>query len=398
MRAALYIRTPPAGQEGPSAEDQRMVLEDQCLAEGWDVAAVYEDIGVSGRDNKRPGYIRMMAEMDNWDVLMVARISIVHTTQMNYAMLLRRLEREGKAFVSVSGPEDHLEDTESRRAAVYIRVSTEEQAMEGYSLGAQEALLREFCVSQGWAVHQVYIDDGYSGRNDNRPSYRRMMEEIGDWDVLLVMKMDRIHRNFRNFMTMMETLERNGKKFASVNENLDTSNAVGRFATDIIMRIAQLESEQTGERTYMGMREKAETLEKADSGKRTMGFTPPFGYALEGGKLVAVPEELSVVSRIFSMYLGGTTMEMICYELNSSGELTRKGNPWNKFNLRNVLHNPVYAGYMRWEDVLIHHDAGNAVSPEDYNAVQELMVSRVRDPSKRTVFLVPVLRLRTIVY
>ncbi|MBE6513542.1 MAG: recombinase family protein [Candidatus Methanomethylophilaceae archaeon] len=313
-------------------------------------------------------------------------------------MLLRRLEREGKAFVSVSGPEDHLEDTESRRAAVYIRVSTEEQAMEGYSLGAQEALLREFCVSQGWAVHQVYIDDGYSGRNDNRPSYRRMMEEIGDWDVLLVMKMDRIHRNFRNFMTMMETLERNGKKFASVNENLDTSNAVGRFATDIIMRIAQLESEQTGERTYMGMREKAETLEKADSGKRTMGFTPPFGYALEGGKLVAVPEELSVVSRIFSMYLGGTTMEMICYELNSSGELTRKGNPWNKFNLRNVLHNPVYAGYMRWEDVLIHHDAGNAVSPEDYNAVQELMASRVRDPSKRTVFLVPVLRLRTIVY
>ncbi len=136
MRVALYIRTPPEGQEGPSAEDQRMVLEDQCLAEGWDVAAVYEDIGVSGRDNKRPGYIRMMAEMDGWDVLVVARISIVHTTQMNYAMLLRRLEREGKAFVSVFGPEDHLEDTEARRAAVYIRVSTEEQAMEGYSLGA----------------------------------------------------------------------------------------------------------------------------------------------------------------------------------------------------------------------------------------------------------------------
>jgi DNA invertase Pin-like site-specific DNA recombinase len=225
-----------------------------------------------------------------------------------------------------------------------------------------------------------------------------MMEEIDDWDVLLVMKMDRIHRNFRNFMAMMEALDRSGKKFASVNENLDTSNAVGRFATDIIMRIAQLESEQTGERTYMGMREKAETLEKADSGKRTMGFTPPFGYALEDGKLVAVPEELSVVSRIFSMYLGGTTMEMICYGLNASGELTRKGNPWNKYNLRNVLHNPVYAGYMRWEDVLIHHDAGNAVSPEDYNAVQELMASKVRDPSKRTVFLVPTLRLRTIVY
>ncbi len=393
MRAALYIRTPPEGQEGPSAEDQRLVLEDFCLSEGWDVVSVYEDLGVSGRDNKRPGYIRMMAEMDSWDCIVAARISVVHTTQMNYAMMLRRLDRESKSFVSVMGPEDHLEDTESRRAALYLRVSTEEQAMEGYSLDAQRQRLLDYCESQGWTPYSVYMDEGYSGRNTNRPEYRRMMSEMDEWDVLLVLKMDRIHRNFRNFMAMMEALEKNGKKFASVNENLDTSNAVGRFATDIIQRIAQLESEQTGERTYIGMREKAETLEKTDSDKGTMGFTPPFGYTLQDGKLAAVDEELPIVSKIFSMYLQGTPMEMICYELNRSGDLTRKGNPWNKFNLRNILHNPVYAGYMRWEDVLIHHGAPLAVSPEDYNEVQQLMASKVRDPAKRSVFLVPVLRL-----
>ncbi len=89
-----------------------------------------------------------------------------------------------------------------------------------------------------------------------------MLEEKDRWDIMLVMKMDRIHRNSKNFMIMMESLEKWGKKFTSMNESLDTSNAVGRFVVDIIQRIAQLESEQIGERTYMGMRQKAESMDR----------------------------------------------------------------------------------------------------------------------------------------
>ncbi len=277
------------------------------------------------------------------------------------------------------------------RAAIYVRVSTEEQASEGYSIGAQKEMLQDYCIVEGWEVAGVYEDDGYSGRSVKRPAYQRMMSEMDSWDVLLVIKMDRIHRNSRNFMNMMEALTKHGKMFVSQSEALDTTNALGRFVVDMIQRLAQLESEQIGERTYMGMREKAETLDKAEEGKRTMGFTPPFGYRLENGGLEEEPDELPIVSRMFSEYLGGSTMDEISWSLGREGILTRRGNPWNKRNMSTVLHNPVYAGYMRWEDVLIRHHARTAVSVEEFNRTQELMASKVRDPSKRNVFLIPTL-------
>lgn len=275
------------------------------------------------------------------------------------------------------------------RAAIYVRVSTEEQAAEGYSIDAQKLILEDYCIAEGWDVAGIYQDDGYSGRNTKRPAYRRMMMEIDSWDLILVIKMDRIHRNSRNFMNMMEELNKKGKMFVSSSEALDTTNALGRFVVDMIQRIAQLESEQIGERTYVGMREKAETLEESESYKRTMGFNPPFGYTINEGSLKSVPEELDVVRKIFNDYMSGMTMDAICFDLNRSGDLTRKGNAWNKFNLRNILHNPVYAGYMRWEELLIKHDAETVLSPEEFNNIQELMASKVRDPSKRNVKLVP---------
>lgn len=278
-----------------------------------------------------------------------------------------------------------------KRAALYVRVSTDEQAAEGYSLDAQKSILEDHCLAEGLDIAAVYEDDGYSGKNVSRPAYRRMMEDMDSWDVLVVLKMDRIHRNSRNFMAMMDELVKNRKEFVSCYEALDTSNALGRFVVDMIQRMAQLESEQIGERTKIGMREKAENLGSESTGKTTMGFTPPFGYRLDEGNLVEDPEEMDVVCDMFSSYLSGETLDSICYSLNSSGTLTRRGNPWNKYNLRNILHNPVYAGFMRWEELLIPHRAKRAVSPEDFNRVQEIMASKVRDPSKRSVRLVPTL-------
>lgn len=173
------------------------------------------------------------------------------------------------------------------RAALYVRVSTEEQADEGYSLDAQISALRDYCEIQEMEIAGIYRDDGFSGRRTNRPAYRQMMHDIDKWDKIIVLKMDRIHRNSRNFMEMMDMLEKRGKKFESTTESIDTDNAMGRFVVDMMQRIAQLESEQIGERTHFGMREKAESMDKSDSPKRTMGFTPPFGYELHEGALRA---------------------------------------------------------------------------------------------------------------
>jgi len=275
------------------------------------------------------------------------------------------------------------------KAALYVRVSTEEQSAEGYSLEAQRSFLQDYCTVENWEIADIYEDAGYSGRNTKRPEYRRMMDEVDKWDVMLVLKMDRIHRNSRNFMNMMYDLDKKGKKFASATESLDTGNALGKFAINMIQIIAQLESEQIGERTYIGMKEKAETLTNTEKENRTMGFNAPYGYCLDRGILISVPEELAVVTEIFGEYLDGSAIDSIAYKLNRRGLPTRKGNPWNVYNLRNILHNPVYAGYMRWEELYIKHFAQTAVSADEFNRVQDAISSRIRDPKKKNTRKIP---------
>ena len=253
------------------------------------------------------------------------------------------------------------------RVAIYTRVSTEDQAREGFSLDAQKERLSAYCEAQGWDVAAVYEDDGHSGRNTKRPAYLRMMEEKDSWDIILVMKMDRIHRNSKNFMIMMENLEKWGKKFTSMNESLDTSNAVGRFVVDIIQRIAQLESEQIGERTYMGMRQKAESL------NGLMGFNAPYGYRMEHDKLKVMPEEAAEVKVIFSDYLSGRTMEQIAEGLNERGKMTRREKSWTIWSISHLLHNPVYAGYLRWDGLLLPSVHERLVDMEQFNSVQVKM-------------------------
>ena len=94
----------------------------------------------------------------------------------------------------------------STRVALYTRVSTEDQAKEGFSLDAQLDRLHKYAEAQGWTVAGEYVDEGHSGRTTKRPAYQRMMDERERWDTILVLKMDRIHRNSRNFMGMMDQL------------------------------------------------------------------------------------------------------------------------------------------------------------------------------------------------
>ena len=274
-------------------------------------------------------------------------------------------------------------------AALYARVSTEEQAIEGHSIDAQKDLLSNYCVAQDYGIFKIYVDDGFSGRSDKRPAYREMMAEMDEWDVMVVLKMDRIHRNSRNFMNMMDEPGRHGKQFISATENLDTTNAMGKFVMSMIQSIAQLESEQIGERTYVGMREKAETMRNTPQGSRTLGFNPPYGYLLDGGLMTAVPEELRVVREVFDEYLAGNSLAKIAESLNRSGLRTRRGNRWTVYNLSTILHNPVYAGYLRWEDLTFRHYAETPLDPVTFNRVQTMAAAKERNPSKRSPRLLP---------
>jgi DNA invertase Pin-like site-specific DNA recombinase len=260
------------------------------------------------------------------------------------------------------------------RVAVYTRVSTEDQAKEGFSLEAQRERLEAYCKARGWVVAKGYVEDGHSGRDTKRPAYQRMMAERDAWDTLLVIKMDRIHRNSRNFMEMMESLQEWGKNFVSATESFDTSTAMGRFVMDIIQRIAQLESEQIGERVYMGMSQKART------GPGLLGFTAPFGYDVRGGSLHVCPEEAKVVREVFDRCLAGETTQGIAETLNARGVRAKRGGRWTHARVLYILHNPLYSGFLRWDGIVRSADHPAIVPRTVFNRAQEALQSRVKIP------------------
>ncbi len=266
------------------------------------------------------------------------------------------------------------------RVALYTRVSTEDQAKEGFSLDAQLERLRLYARAQDWQITGEYVDEGHSGRTTRRPAYTKMLAEREQWDTLLVMKMDRIHRNSRNFMAMMDQLTKDNKGFASVTESLDTATAMGRFVMDIIQRIAQLESEQIGERVFVGMEQKAKT-----SGG-SLGKPAPFGYRYDGeGGLQIVEDEQKWVQGAFERFLAGEGKQRIADWLNQEGVSTRRQTFWTVWNVTHILTNPTYAGALQWEDHLQLDAHAPIIAPKRFDAVQ----ARIREtsPKKRLYFL-----------
>jgi len=235
-------------------------------------------------------------------------------------------------------------DEKRKRAALYTRVSTEDQAKEGFSLDAQLDKLQAYCKARDWDIVGEFVDDGYSGRNTRRPAYQKLLDEINKWDMLLVIKMDRIHRNSKNFMMMMEELKKHNKEFVSMTESLDTSTAMGRFVMDIIQRIAQLESEQIGERVYDGMAQKART----NGG--SLGFNIPYGYNYIDKKLIINKKEAEVVKKIFRLYENEYSMNKIADFLNEKNIPTKRNKIWRSQTISKILKNPLYYGTFHWED------------------------------------------------
>ena len=269
------------------------------------------------------------------------------------------------------------------KAAIYTRVSTEDQAKEGFSLDAQIEKLRSYCKARDWEIAGEYIDDGYSGRNVKRPAYNKMIEEINKWDALLVIKMDRIHRNSKNFMMMMEYLKKEGKEFVSMTESLDTSTAMGRFVMDIIQRIAQLESEQIGERVYIGMEQKAKT----NGG--ILGFNIPYGYDYINGKLIINQNESENVKNIFQNYLNGISMKKIAGELNYKSVPTKLNKKWGIQTVSLILKNPIYCGYLHWEKYLNPNDHPSIIDKNSFNEVQKLIKKKnVKTGHKSNIFFI----------
>ncbi|MBU2615498.1 MAG: recombinase family protein, partial [Nanoarchaeota archaeon] len=139
------------------------------------------------------------------------------------------------------------------QVAIYVRVSTEEQAKEGLSVDAQIDKCNSFCQARDWNVYKVYRDAGFSAGSLNRPALELMMRDAQEkrFDIILVYKIDRFSRKLRDLIMVLEDLKEKKINFTSVTEQIDTTSAMGEAFFQIIGVFAQLERGMVKERVEL---------------------------------------------------------------------------------------------------------------------------------------------------
>ena len=215
-------------------------------------------------------------------------------------------------------------------AAIYIRVSTDYQAEEGYSIEAQKEQLSAYCVSKNIKNYEYYIDGGWSGSNINRPEIKRLIQDINEDKVshVIVYKLDRLSRSQKDTLYLIEDVFIPHKvDFISLNESMDTSTPMGKLMIGILSAFAQLERENIRLRTRMGMKERVK------SGLWMGGGRIPFGFDYDMNKGILVPnKDAEKVRKIYKLYIDGNSPQEIAIMLGLKYErlvvqiLTRKSN------------------------------------------------------------------------
>lgn len=217
-----------------------------------------------------------------------------------------------------------------KKTALYVRVSTDAQREEGYSIDAQKEMLEAFSRSKRIENFEFFVDGGFSGSNLDRPEMQRLILEAGQKKIerVIVYKLDRLSRSQRDTLYLIEDVfNPNGVDFVSMNESMDTATPLGRLMLGILSAFAQLERENIKERTKMGM------TERVKAGYWPGGGRVPFGYDYDSEKGVLVPNaDAETVRMIYRLYLEGCPMYKIArltglkYERLAVQILKRKSN------------------------------------------------------------------------
>ena len=203
------------------------------------------------------------------------------------------------------------------RVAIYCRVSTEQQ-VDNYSIDFQKERTKAFCASKGWEKVTEYIDGGFSGSNTQRPALQKLIEDINQKkvDVVIVYRLDRLSRSQRDTLYLIEELFLpNNVEFISLNETIDTSTPFGRAMIGILSVFAQLERETITERMKSGRYKRTK-----DNGYYAGGLVNPLGYTVkEHGILEINEEEAEIVKVIYQEYIKLQSVRLVQKKLKELG-------------------------------------------------------------------------------
>ncbi len=226
---------------------------------------------------------------------------------------------------------------EKKLCGIYMRVSTEDQAREGFSLPEQKERLEDYCKFNGYKIVEYYTDAGISAKTGNhRPEYDRMLEDgkQGKINMIIALKLDRITRSTRDWETLMDYLEKYNINIAFVNDDINTTTANGKMVSRIMMSVSQNEIERTSERTIIGL-----------EGAIKQGHIParaPLGYKHIDKKLVPDPLTKDIVIRIYNLYFEGFTYNTIAKLFNKE-KVCGKTN-WKDTSILKIITNVIYKG------------------------------------------------------
>ena len=263
--------------------------------------------------------------------------------------------------------------------ALYARVSTAEQATEGYSIDEQVERLKKYCDAIGRKDYAVYIDAGRTGANIDREGMQEIIKDVaaGKIDKVIVYKLDRLSRSQKDTLYLIEDVFiANGVDFESITERFDTSTSFGRAMLGILAVFAQLEREQIKERMAMGKEGRAK------QGKWHGGGHIPIGYDYEDGDLKINEFEALQVREIFKRYTSGETIGRIESDLNRRG-VKHKYGIWARDRIARTLKNNVYIGVIKSNGVEHVGAHEPIVDKEQFETAQKrLEIRRTRRESR----------------
>ena len=268
------------------------------------------------------------------------------------------------------------------RVACYERVSTEEQALRGFSIDAQIDNLKEYCEKKGMKIVDHYADEGISGAKPplKRPALHRLLEDVqaGKIDMILFTKLDRWFRSVQEYFKVQDILDRHKVEWKAIHEDYDTTTANGRMAITIFLAIAQNERERTAERIKVVFEHKRKNKEACFGGKN-----PPFGYIKEKDedgiqRLVKDPESQQMVAEFWDILVKYNNLNKAIRHMRDVYGVAKSDKQWGR-----ISKSDFYCG--------VHNGIEDFCEPyvakEDWLRVQESAASKIRDTKTQRVYI-----------
>jgi site-specific DNA recombinase len=270
------------------------------------------------------------------------------------------------------------------RCAIYTRKSTEEGLQQEFnSLDAQRESAEAYIASQqheGWVlVPDRYDDGGFTGGNMDRPALKRLLEDIEAKriDAVIVYKVDRLSRSLLDFARLMEIFDRHQVAFASVTQQFNTANSMGRLMLNVLLSFAQFEREIISERT----RDKMAALRRKG---KWAGGSPILGYDVDSNSKLVINENEAVrVRKIFDLYLEQQSLLPVVQELNkrdwtnkkwtTKGGVEKGGKAFDRTSLYRLLTNVVYNGKVKYKDEVHPGEHIGILTSEVWNQTQKIL-------------------------